>query len=168
MPRWFYTFYEQKFLNLRPLLSITFPHEFQKSKKFGHWTSGSGGKKIVKLSEKHQYQKTSTQKQTNFFLRGHFTPFISKNVQVRHHFFPLLFLNNSESLKSLDTLLREMGAKRRLNGTEEEQSQGYNRRTMCSFTNFSLKKMFDFLLKSQNHLINHIFPGILLNPWKTL
>ena len=25
---------------------------------------------------------------------------------------------------------------------------------MCSFTNFSLKKMFDFLLNSQNHRIN--------------
>ena len=35
-------------LNLRPLLSITFPQGFQKSKKFGHWTSGSGGKKTFK------------------------------------------------------------------------------------------------------------------------
>ena len=25
-------------------------------------------------------------------------------------------------------------------------------------------KMFDFLLNSQNHRMNHIFPGILLNP----
>ena len=30
----------------------------------------------------------------------------------------------------------------------------------------SLKmKMFDFLLNSQNHRMNHIFPGILLNPY---
>ena len=34
-----------KTLNLRPLLSITFPQGFRKSKKFGHWTLGSGGKK---------------------------------------------------------------------------------------------------------------------------
>ena len=49
--RRFYTFYKQKFLNLRPLLSITFPQGFQKSKKFLHWTLGSGGKKTLKRSE---------------------------------------------------------------------------------------------------------------------
>ena len=46
-----------KFSNLRPVLSITFPQEFRKSKKFGHWTPKSGGKKTVKRSEKHRYQK---------------------------------------------------------------------------------------------------------------
>ena len=35
----FCTLYEKKFLNLRPLLSIAFFQGFQKSKKFGHWTS---------------------------------------------------------------------------------------------------------------------------------
>ena len=59
--RQFYTLFEQKFSNLRPLLSITFPQGFQKSKKFGHWTLGSGGKKTVKQSEKHQYQKYPAQ-----------------------------------------------------------------------------------------------------------
>ena len=43
--RRFYTLYKQKFANLRPLLSITFLQEFRKSKHFGHWTSGSKGKK---------------------------------------------------------------------------------------------------------------------------
>ena len=33
--RQFYTIYEQKFSNLRQLLSITFPQGFQKSKMFG-------------------------------------------------------------------------------------------------------------------------------------
>ena len=57
-----FTLYEQKFSNLRPLLSITFPPQgFGKSKKFEHWTLGSGGKKTVKQSEKHQYQKNSAQ-----------------------------------------------------------------------------------------------------------
>ena len=51
LPRQFYTLYEQKFLNLRPLQPITFPHGFRKSKKFGHWTLGSGGKKTFKQSE---------------------------------------------------------------------------------------------------------------------
>ena len=49
--RRFYTLYEQKFSNLRPLHSITFPQEFRKFKKFGHWTSGSGDKKAFKQSE---------------------------------------------------------------------------------------------------------------------
>ena len=40
----FYTIYEQKFYNLRPFLLITYPQGFLKSKKFEHWTLGSGGK----------------------------------------------------------------------------------------------------------------------------
>ena len=50
-PRRFYTLYEDKFSNQRQLLSITFPQEFQKSEKFEHWTSESGGKKTFKQSE---------------------------------------------------------------------------------------------------------------------
>ena len=41
-------FISNKFTNLRPLLSITFPQEFQISKIFGHLTSGRGGKKTFK------------------------------------------------------------------------------------------------------------------------
>ena len=37
-----------KILNVRPLLSITFPQEFRISKNIGHPTSGSWGKKTVK------------------------------------------------------------------------------------------------------------------------
>ena len=57
LPRRFYTLYEQKFSNLRPILSITFPQGFRKFKMFGHLTLGSGGKKTVKGSEEHRYQK---------------------------------------------------------------------------------------------------------------
>ena len=39
--RWFYTLYEQKFLNPRPLLSTTYGQGFQLFKKFWHWTLGS-------------------------------------------------------------------------------------------------------------------------------
>ena len=52
LPQQFFTLYEQKFSNLRPLLSNIFPQGFRISKKFGHWTSGSGAKKTVKRSEK--------------------------------------------------------------------------------------------------------------------
>ena len=70
----------QKFLNLRPLLSITFPQVFRKSKKFGHWTLESGGKKTFKRSER---MKKSL---NNFFCCRDFTPFIS----IFPHLRPLL------------------------------------------------------------------------------
>ena len=46
-------------------------------------------------------------------------PLPNKNVQMLDHFFPLLFLKDSESLKILDIRLREVGAKRLLNGTSK-------------------------------------------------
>ena len=39
------------------------------------------------------------------------------------HFFPLLFPKDFESLKILDIRLREVGAKRRLNGTSKVNGQ---------------------------------------------
>ena len=54
LPQRFYTLYEQKFSNLRPLLFVTFPQGFRKSNKFVYWTSGSSDKKTVKQSEKHR------------------------------------------------------------------------------------------------------------------
>ena len=54
LQRQFYTLYEKKLSNLRPLPSITFPQGFRKLKKFGHWISESGGKKNVKRREKHR------------------------------------------------------------------------------------------------------------------
>ena len=48
----FYTLYEQKFSNLRPLFSITFPQGFRIFKKFGHCSLQSRGKTTVKRSEK--------------------------------------------------------------------------------------------------------------------
>ena len=55
------------------------------------------------------------------FLRGNFRPLPNKNVQIWDHFFPLLFPKNSESLNILDIQLREVGAKRRLNGTSKSE-----------------------------------------------
>ena len=43
--RRFYTLYEQKFYNLRPLLSNTFPQGLRIIKKFGYWTTGRGEQK---------------------------------------------------------------------------------------------------------------------------
>ena len=55
----------------------------------------------------------------DLFLCGNFTPFISKSFQIWDHFFPLLFHKNSKNLKSLDIWLREVGAKKRLNGVNK-------------------------------------------------
>ena len=43
--RQFYALFEQKVLNLRQILSITFPKGSPKYKRFGYWTSRSGGQK---------------------------------------------------------------------------------------------------------------------------
>ena len=60
----------------------------------------------------------------DFFSRGNFKQLLKKIFQIQDHFFPLLFPKDSESLKILDIRLREVGAKRRLNGTSK-----VNRRT---------------------------------------
>ena len=57
----------------------------------------------------------------NFFLRGDFRPLPNKNVQMLDHFFPLLFLKDSESLIILDIRLWEVGAKRPLKKTENRR-----------------------------------------------
>ena len=40
----------------------TFPQGFQKSKKFADWTYRSGGQKIIKRSDKYQYQENLLRK----------------------------------------------------------------------------------------------------------
>ena len=52
-------------------------------------------------------------------MRGDFRPLPNKNIQILDHFFPLLFPKDSESLKIFDIRLREVGAKRPLNGTSK-------------------------------------------------
>ena len=62
-----------------------------------------------------------------FFLRGDFRPLSNKNVQMLDHFFPLLFPKDSISLKIFDIRLREVGAKRPLNGTSKVNRQTHRR-----------------------------------------
>ena len=71
----FYTLYEQKFSNLRPLPFITFPQGFWKSKSFGLWILGTGRKKMFKQSE--QMKKIRKKPLVRFahgffFLHDHF------------------------------------------------------------------------------------------------
>ena len=74
------------------------------------------------------FVRQNQQKKTTVFLRADFRQLSSKNVQRLDHFFPLLFSKDSESLKILDIKLREVGAKRRLNGTSKVNPQT-NRQT---------------------------------------
>ena len=48
------------------------------------------------------------------FLRGDFTPFMSKSFQIWDHFFPLFLHKDSKYLKSWDIGHWEVGARRRL------------------------------------------------------
>ena len=81
----FYILYEQKFSNLRSLLSITFFWGFQKSKQFGHWTLWNGGKKTFKLSEPMKKIRDF------FYWCGDFKPFMSTSCQIWDHFFLSFF-----------------------------------------------------------------------------
>ena len=56
--RQFYSQDKWKFSNLRQLLSLNCPQGFRKSKKFGHWTLGSSGKKTFKGSEQMKKNKS--------------------------------------------------------------------------------------------------------------
>ena len=106
--RRFCTIYEQKFSNLRPFLFITFPQGFRKSKKFEHWTWGSGGKNTFNLSEQMREEKKC---KINFFCRANFTPFMSNSFQIWDHFFPFLSPKDSENPKVCTLDFRKWGQK---------------------------------------------------------
>ena len=112
--RRFYTLYEQKYSNLKPLLSISFPKGFRKSKKFGDWTLGGGAGLKRLLNIMNTWRKKIWK---NYFRRGNFRLFLSKIFQIWDHFFPLIFPKDSKSLKILDIQFWKVGAKRRLNNT---------------------------------------------------
>ena len=100
-PRGCYTLYEQKFSNLRQLLSITLPQGFWKFKKFVHWTSRSGVKKMVKHSEKHRFKKKSCSVRqnlptNNFFFRAMLHPLkvkVFKSETTSFNYFSPKILN---------------------------------------------------------------------------
>ena len=61
----FQTTSKQKYSNLRPLLSKTFPQGFRLSKNIGHPTLGSGGKKTFKRYLKSEHTDKQMDRQTD-------------------------------------------------------------------------------------------------------
>ena len=88
--------------------TITFPQRFRNSKNFGHWTSGSGGKKTFKRSE----QMKNICKILFFCCCGNFTPFISKSFQIGDHFFSIIFPKDSEKSEKNGRWTSESGGKK--------------------------------------------------------
>ena len=150
--------------------SITIPHKFLIFKKFGHWTLGSRGKKTVKQSEKVWRTDRQTNIRTfwliesispqgwcfenpasmakipqknKHFLRGDFTPFMSKSFQIWDHFFPLHFPKDSENLKKISIWLWETGAKRCFNRVNK--SKKIIKKTFSGGNFFSLNEQKFFL-----------------------
>ena len=81
--------------NLRPLLSIAFPQGFWKSKKFGHWTSGNGGKRPLNGVRNTDTKKSCSVRQNlpknKLFLTRHFYTFflltVFKSETISFHYF---------------------------------------------------------------------------------
>ena len=89
----FYTLYGQKFSNLRPLLSITFPQGFQKSKKFGHCTFGSGGKNTFKRRKQMRKRK---------LLKTFFA------VAILHHLWAKVFISETTFFNYFSTKISKI------------------------------------------------------------
>ena len=68
----FETTSKQKCLNLKQLLSITFPQRFLFSKNIGHPTMGSGDKKMFKQYLKSEQTDRQTHRHTDRQMDGHF------------------------------------------------------------------------------------------------
>ena len=151
--RQLYTLYEQKYSNLRPLLSISFPQGFR-FKKFGHWTSGVGAnRRLNRVNEEEKIRK-------NFFCIGNFRPFLSKNVHIWDHFFPLIFPKDSESLIMWDIRLREVGAKIHLNGTSKVNKwrNKYVKKTFVAAAN--LDRLWAIMFKYETTSFQQFSPRI--------
>ena len=97
-------------------------------------------------------------------MRGDFRPRPNKNVQIWDQFFPLLFPKNSENLESLDIGLREVGAKRPLNGVRKTDTK----KILLSKAKLTQKQFLFFaailhpLLVKVSQIWDHFFPLLFL------
>ena len=99
--------------------SLLFPRDSENLKSLDIWLWEVGAKRFLKgMNNWKKICKT-------FFHRSNFSPFMSKSFQLWDPFFPLLFLKDSENLKSLDIGLWEVGAKRRTDRQTNRRTYGH-------------------------------------------
>ena len=91
------------------------------------------------------------------FLRGNFTAFMSKIIQIWDHFFPLVFPMDSENLKGLDIGLREVGAISRLNGVNKGERKKSIKKTFFAAT--ILDHFWAKMFKSETTCFQYFSPG---------
>ena len=87
------------------------------------------------------------------FLRANCKPFTSKSIQIWDHFLSLLFPKDSESLKTLEIRLWEVGAKRRLNFTLKVNKQTDRQTDGHRDGHFDLDLMYLTELTDINHRV---------------
>ena len=127
---------------------LLFPKNSESLKILDIWLREVGAKRPLKKTENRRRPK-KVKKKKLFFARRFSTTFKQqcsylivsyriKKFQMLDHFLPLLFPKDSESLKILDIWLREVGAKRPLNGTSKVKKVSF---FFCAaiFDNFQTK-----------------------------
>ena len=132
--------------------SLLFPNDSENLKSLDIGLRAMGAKR--RLSGVNKWKNPYK----NFFRRGDFRPFLSKNVQIWDQFFPLFFPKDCEYLKSLDIGLWEVGAKRPLNGVNKWRKSVKNFFRRGNFTPLSSKK-----IKSETTSFHYFYPRILNN-----
>ena len=134
LPRQFYTLYEPKFSNLRPFLIITFPQGFRKFNKFGHWTLGSGGRKAVKQSKKHQYQKNPAQwgkmrPKANFFFAQQVYTLYGQQFSNLRPLFSITFPQGFRIFKKFERWTLKGGGKKIVKRSEQSVTDRQTHKT---------------------------------------
>ena len=137
--RQFQTLHEQKFYYLIPFLSITFPQGFWKSKKMNIGLREMG----VKISL--NWVNKSWKSVKTLFVAAILHNCWEK-IQIRDHFFPLLFPKDSKYLKNFDIGYWGVGSKRPLNEVNKvwrtdkhtKQKQTRNGKILCKKTKSAL------------------------------
>ena len=123
LPKYFFLrinytpFMSQSFQIWDHFFSLLFPQGLQKSEKFWHWTSKSGGKKTFKRS------KQTEKKCKNLFTPWRFNTLYEQKFSNLRPLLSILSPKDFEYLKSLDIGLREVGEKRPLNGVRKCDGQ---------------------------------------------
>ena len=133
-----FTPFMSKSLNLRPLLSITFPKGFRKSEKFGHWT----------LKRSEQMQKNWKKKNT--YLMRQFYTLYKLNFSNLRSLLPITFSQGLQKSKNFGHWTFGSGGTKTGKRSEKHQYQNI----LLSKAKFAQKQTFfygnltPFIIKS--------------------